>query len=393
MRRVTGSACILAYGLFGASGCELQPPSDLPFEAGMESTETCLFVDEGFGPLGEAEVSVETVVDQLDTPWAIAFLGGGDLLVTERDGRLRLVEEGQLIEEPVAEIATANTTEGGLLGLALHPDFENNRAFYLYVTRPAAGGAVNRVERWSLSEDRRSATLDRVILDDIPGGDLHDGGRLRFGPDGLLYVSTGETFNAELAQDTGSLGGKILRVTDEGEVPDENPFENPVYILGVRNAQAFDFTGDGRLAIADHGPSGELLRAGGDEISVADVGDNLGWPTIWQCEEEPGLVSPLIAWDEALPPGGAAFYTGDDIPAWRGAFMVSALRAQELHLVRFNDNFTEVEEHAVYLPNRFGRLREVIMGPDGDLYLTTSNCDGRGACPFEGDKILRVGAP
>lgn len=386
-----GARIACAAALLATGACNPLPPSDLPFEAGEQSSDTCQFVEEGFGPLGEAEVAVETVVDGLDTPWALASLPGGDLLVTERPGRLRLVEDGQLVEEPVAEIAIdPDTTEGGLLGLALDPDFETNRLFYLYVTRP---GPVNRVERWQLSEDRRSATFQRAILDDIPAASLHNGGRLRFGPDGLLYISTGETFEADLAQDPGSLAGKILRVTAEGEVPEENPFDNPVYTLGVRNAQAFDFFEEGVLAIADHGPSGELLRAGGDEVSVAEGGDNLGWPTIWQCEEEEGLVSPLIAWDEALPPGGAAFYMGDDIPAWRGALLVSALRAQQLHLVRFSEDRDEVVEHAVYLPNRFGRLREVLMGPDGDLYLTTSNCDGRGECPFEGDKILRVTAP
>ncbi|MDX1418989.1 MAG: PQQ-dependent sugar dehydrogenase [Rubricoccaceae bacterium] len=360
--------------------------------AALPEPPPCRLVQDGAGPEGTVPVRAETVADGLEVPWGLAFLPDGDLLVTERSGRLRLVEDGRLVPEPVATVEAASRGEGGLLGLALHPDFAENRRVYLYLTDASGGRATNRVERWRLAEDARSAARERVILDGIPAARYHNGGRLRIGPDGHLYVGTGDAGEPALAQDPQSAAGKLLRLTLDGEIPAGNPIPgSPAVLTGIRNTQGFDWPGDGgTIWLADHGPSGDLGRRGHDEVNVAQPGDNLGWPTLYGCEEREGLVTPSLTWEQAVPPGGAAIYTGTAIPEWRGDLLVGALGARHLHRVQIEEG--RVVGHEVYFggDESHGRLREVAMGPDGHLYVTTSNCDGRGRCPSEGDKILRI---
>lgn len=367
---------------------------DQPGNPGNEAS--CLLVDDGYGPAGTVEVQAEVVVSDLEVPWGIAFIGDGDMLVTERPGRIRLVQDGSLQPDPVATIQAVASGEGGLLGIAAHPDFESNRYFYIYYTSDSGGSTSNRVERWVLSDDRRSASRDRTIVENIPASRYHNGGRLRFGPDGMLYVGTGDGSNPDRAQDRNSLGGKLLRLTPDGEIPPDNPFPNsPVYLSGIRNTQGFDWPNESTIWLTDHGPSGELGRRAHDEVNVATAGANLGWPDIYGCETREGMVTPSLTWEEAVPPGGAAVYRGNDIPAWQGDLIVGTLRSTHLHRVVFaTETGGPVETHEVYLrgsqPSGYGRLREVIMGPDGFLYVTTSNCDGRATCPSDGDKILRI---
>ena len=356
-----------------------------------QNSASCELVEQGYGSSGQVSVRVEEVVSGLEVPWGIAFLPNNAMLVSERAGRVRLIQNGTLRPQAVATINVSERGEDGLLGIAAHPEFANNRFFYVYFTADANGTPVNRVERWRLSEDQFSATRDRTIIDNIPVAQYHNGGRIRFGPDGMLYVGTGDARQPELSQDVKSLAGKILRLTPDGQVPADNPLSgNPVYISGIRNTQGFDWVNESTLWISDHGPSGELGRSGHDEVSVAQAGANLGWPTTYQCESQQGLVTPAIVWREALPPGGAAIYKGKAIPEWQGSFIVAALRAEQLQRVVIDPQSNQVRQHEVYLQGEHGRLREAVMGPDGELYVTTSNCDGRGSCPSEGDKILRI---
>ncbi|MBI5544574.1 MAG: PQQ-dependent sugar dehydrogenase, partial [Deltaproteobacteria bacterium] len=238
----------------------------------------CLLVREGDGPTGSIPARAETVVSGLEVPWAIGFLPDGDLLVSERPGRVRLVHDGQLVPEPVIRFPTVSTAEGGLMGLALAPDFARSRWLYLYRTVDEEGGAqANRVERWRLAADARTASFDRVVFAGIRAARFHDGGRIRFGPDGMLYVGTGDATEPSLSQERASPNGKLLRLTPEGQIPPDNPLPgNAAYLLGLRNPQGFDWVPDPRaLVIADHGPSGELGgRRGHDEISLAGAGAN-----------------------------------------------------------------------------------------------------------------------
>jgi len=351
----------------------------------------CTLVENGFDPQGQVQVRVEEVVTGLEVPWGIAFLPNNDLLVTERPGRVRLVQNGKLRPQAIAAINVSDRGEGGLLGIAVHPDFASNRFFYLYFTGNSQGSAANRVERWRLSSDGTQATRDRTIIDNIPVAQFHNGGRIRFGPDGMLYIGTGDARNPDLSQDVNSLAGKILRITPDGQVPTDNPFSgNPVYISGIRNTQGFDWVNASTLWVSDHGPSGELGRSGHDKVSVAQAGDNLGWPTTYRCESEPGLVKPAIVWQQALPPGGAAIYKGNAIQEWKGSLIVAALGAEQLQRVVIDPQSGQVQKHDVYLQGQQGRLRDAVMGPDGELYVTTSNCDGRGKCLAARDKILRI---
>ncbi|WP_390883653.1 PQQ-dependent sugar dehydrogenase [Kovacikia minuta] len=375
---------------------EAKPPEtnkqNLPAAQEVAQRSTCNLVESGFGPAGKVTVRVEEVVSGLDVPWGIAFLPNGNMLVTERSGRIRLVQNGKLRSQPVANVNVSDSGEGGLLGIAAHPDIASNRLFYIYHTTNRNGSVVNRVERWRLSQDGLRATRDRIILDNIPSAVFHDGGRIRFGPDGMLYIGTGDARNPNSSQNRQSLAGKLLRVTPDGQIPPDNPFpKSPVYITGIRNTQGFDWINPSTLWVTDHGPSGELGRSGHDKAVVARAGNNLGWPTLYSCESRKGLVTPSIVWQRALPPGGATIYTGDAIPEWKGNLMIATLRSEHLQRIVFNPQAPQqIQRQEVYLQGKLGRLREAIMGPDRELYVTTSNCDGRGSCPSRGDKILRI---
>ena len=345
------------------------------------------------------------MVTGLEVPWALVFLPAqsgqldNDALVTERPGRVRLIQNWNLISQPVLTLNVVESpgTERGLLGMALDPAFAENSLFYVYYTVSENGQDVNRIERYVLSADHKSAKLDRIVLDGVPSGSIHDGGRLKFGPDGKLYLGTGDPTNYALAQDPKSLAGKILRLNSDGSTPSDNPIAgNPLYLLGVRNVEAFDWIGGGVMAIAEHGPTGELGESGHDRVELTAGGDNFGWPTVYGCESGNGFATPALSWNEAVPPGGGAYYTGNRIPEWTGSFLFGALEATHLHRVVFQTNPYGVVSHEVYFQGDYGqgggygRLRDVVQGPDGYLYVTTSNCDGRGTCPSVQDVILRI---
>lgn len=398
---VKSSKLLISALLVGLAACNVLPSEPANSEGQVtqlvsSNRQACTLVNDGYGEQGKVDIRVEEVVTGLEVPWGMAFLPQGDMLVTERPGRVRLVRGGKLLPKPVANVNVTESGEGGLLGIAAHPDFERNRLFYLYYTGDRGRYQVNRVERWRLSADGQSATRDRTIVDDIPVALYHNGGRLRFGPDGMLYIGTGDARKPESSQDVKSLAGKILRLTPDGQIPKDNPNPgSPVFISGIRNTQGFDWLNGSTLAVTDHGPSGELGRSGADKVVVAKAGDNLGWPAIQTCEPRKGLVSPSLVWQKAAPPGGAAIYTGNAIPEWKGSLIIGTLRSEHLHRVAFDPKSpSRVQLHEVYLQgdaqNGYGRLREVLMGPDGELYVTTSNCDGRGNCPPQQDKILRI---
>ena len=350
-----------------------------------QAPDCVLVADDRWGPDGTVPVRAEVVASGLEVPWSFAFLPGGDVLVSERPGRVRLLRQGQLVPAPVLTLQTAEVAEGGLLGIAVSP--QDPSQLFLYATVP---GPENQVQRWKLAADHQSATFDKLLAGGIAAAPYHDGGRIRFGPDGMLYVGTGDARDPDRAQDPNSKNGKLLRYTPDGAVPADNPLPgNPLWLLGVRNTQGFDWRKDGALLLSDHGPSGELGRRGHDEVTVAHKGDNLGWPTVYGCQAHEGFTAPVISFENALPPGGLVLYTGTAIPQWTGSVLVASLGAKHLHRIVLGEG-GRVAAHEVYLREQYGRLRELAMTPSGELWLSTSNCDGRGTCGPEKDRILRI---
>ena len=238
------------------------------------------------------EVKVETVAENLQVPWAIDFSSDGRIFFTERIGKLRVIENDKLISEPLIALDVSGT-EGGLLGLALDPNFEENGYLYLYYTYNEFLSTYNKVVRYR--EDNNKLFDEVILLDKIPGSPWHDGGRIKFGPDGKLYVTTGDAANYGLAQDLNSLAGKILRINSDGTIPKDNPFEeSPIFSYGHRNPQGIDWHPDSDILVAtEHGPSGERGRAH-DEVNVIFAGKNYGWPDIVGDETREGLENPII---------------------------------------------------------------------------------------------------
>jgi glucose/arabinose dehydrogenase len=322
-------------------------------------------------PAGGGPVRVAgTVASGLEVPWGVDFLEDGTALVTERDSRRVLAIDPQGGVQEVGEVSEAAPEgEGGLLGLAVDPA-SDGRDVYLYATT----AEDNRVLRAELEDGRLGPA--EVVLDGIPQGYIHDGGRLAFGPDGHLYVSTGETGEPELAQDPDSLAGKILRITTDGEPAPGNPdADSPVWSLGHRNVQGLAFDDEGRLWASEFGDSTY------DEINLIEPGANYGWPLV----EGPGggedLVDPLVTWPTSLAsPSGMAYADGH---LW-----VGALRGERLWRVPVRGE--RLGEPTAFLEGEYGRVRTVATTPVGDLWVTTSNRDGRGTPADADDRILRV---
>ncbi len=321
--------------------------------------------------------AVSVVTQNLDTPWAMAILPDASLLVTERVGRVRLIyPTGQLLPNPVATITdTREIGEGGLLGIALHPDFSSNLYVYLYYTYSST---QNRVVR--MIYENQALTNREIILDNIPGAANHNGGRIKFGPDGFLYIATGDAQNPPQAQDTNALGGKILRVTDQGKPAPGNPFDNEVYSYGHRNVQGLAWDSAGQLWATEHGRSG--IASGLDELNLIESGKNYGWPDIEGDETKPGMETPRkdSGPQTTWAPAGAAF-AGNRL-------FFGGLRGQTLYEATIADN--QVTNVTGHFQNEFGRIRDVIVGPDQTVYFTTSNQDGRGSPAPDDDRIIKI---
>ena len=392
--------CLLSLAACADAVDEKDNSSAMPTDAGDMIVDDACLTDSGgeFGEPGQTALKVDVVADGLNTPWGLDWLPDGSMLLTERGGQVRRIDaNGQLQESPVATVNITPSGEGGLLGIAVHPEVATNGWFYLYATVGQGNSLRNEVQRWVLDEAQTRASFESVIVPRIPALLYHNGGRIRFGPDGHLYVGTGDAGAPDLSQDLSSLGGKLLRVTDEGAVPDDNPFPGQAaYLTGVRNTQGFDWRADGALVVTDHGPSGlpvEDGRTDFDEINVVAAGDNLGWPTIYGCETRDGMITPRKTWARAMPPGGTVIYTGDSLP-WQGDVLIAVLGFEpdvgHLHRISLDDaGYVARSETYLRGDEGYGRLREVAMGPDGHIYVTTSNCDGRGQCG-SGDRILRI---
>jgi quinoprotein glucose dehydrogenase len=297
---------------------------------------------------------------------------------------------GHLAAKSYATLDVAAHGEGGLMGLALHPSLQESPYVYAMLTRQKRGATENAVIRLKHQGDR--GEFDRDIVNGIPAGTFHDGGRIAFGPDGMLYVGTGDATHPGLAQDLRSLAGKILRVAADGIIPDDNPLPGlPVYSYGHRNVQGLAWhPQSGALFASEHGPTGEFGLHARDEINLIKPGGNYGWPEATCAVSQPKFTDPLICWPDASVPSVGSAFAGDDL-------LVATLKSEALIRIRFAGSdghyrATDIQRWFISQRStgRYGRLRDVVRGPEGSFYLLTSNRDGRGSARPGDDRILRI---
>ncbi len=374
----------------GAATCKAletrQPnaPDQRPAFPGQ--TRTC-------GVKSDVAFEVAVLAKGLDHPWAVEPLPGGDLLVTEKPGRLRIVSAAGKVGQPIAGLPpVAAAGQGGLLDVALSPTFDSDRTIYWSYTEPRKGGNATSVARGVLAADRQSLGQVRVIFRAMPtyDGQHHFGSRLAFGPDGMLYITLGERSDTPMrpqAQQLDSHMGKILRISPDGSVPKDNPFVGQsnarpeIWSRGHRNVQAAAFDSEGRLWEIEHGTNG------GDELNLVEKGKNYGWPVVAYGEEysgqpiagavtaSEGTEQPVYYWDPVIAPSGAQFYTGDVFPAWKGNLFVGGMKDHKLVRLTLDNNRVTGEEHL--LADRGQRVRDVRQGPDGALYVVTDERNGQ----------------
>lgn len=337
---------------------------------------------------------VETVATGLEVPWSIVFTPDKRILVTERAGRIRVIENDKLKAAPLAVLNdVVAEVESGLLGMTIHPDFAHNKFIYVCYTTRDKDGLKERVKRFR--ESAEGLVDEKIIIDNMPAAPTHDGCRIKFGPDKKLYITTGESGKPELAQKLDSLGGKTLRLNDDGSVPKDNPFVGQknarpeIWSYGHRNAQGLDWQpGTGIMFQSEHGPSGNDAPGGGDEINIVMRGKNYGWPIIHHKMTKEGMESPLLEYTPALAPSGATFYTSKNIPEWTNNFFFACLRGKRI--VRVVLEGSKVVKTEDLYKDTYGRIRDVAQGPDGALYFATSNRDGRGQPAASDDRIMRI---
>jgi glucose/arabinose dehydrogenase len=340
-----------------------------------------------------ARYRVETLATGLEVPWAFAWLPTGEMLFTERKGRVRMLVGNKLRPEPVFVVPDVEPSgESGLMDITVHPDFAKNGFIYLAYSYNADGKRV-KVVRYKYADG--TFTDPKVIIENVPGAPNHAGMRADFGPDLKLYVTTGDSTEWKLAQDNNSLAGKILRLNDDGSVPRDNPFVGKpgyrpeMWTTGHRNPQGIAWQRGGAMFETEHGPTGfEGKGSGADEVNIIDRGKNYGWPEIVAKETRPGMVTPLLEYSPACAPASAMFYYGSLFPDLNGNFLFGCLRGERIVRVQLSGRTVLAQENM--LEGKVGRIREIAQGPEGFIYFSTSNRDGRGKPSIDDDRIMRL---
>jgi glucose/arabinose dehydrogenase len=325
---------------------------------------------------------IRTIAQNLDVPWAIDIAVDNRIFFTEKPGRLGMIHaNGTLASEPVVNIHTEDIGEAGLLGLALHPNFTQNHLMYVYHTYAKNGGLYNKV--LMLTEKNNKIVNSKIILDGIPASDSNNGGRIKFGPDGKLYVSTGDSETPELAQNTKSLAGKLLRLNDDGTIPDDNPIpESPVYSYGHRDIQGFAWHPiTKKLYASEHGP------AGNDEVNIIEPGSNYGWP-IEVCNYSTSSApirfeTPEYCFNPEIAPSGLTIAASNKL-GYQNDILFTTLRGSHLHYI---DLETRIQDNVLV---GYGRLSDVVEAHDGSLYVLTANRNVIGIGNANDDHILQI---
>ena len=318
-------------------------------------------------PVTQTEFQSDVLAENLNIPWAMDFLPNDTMIFTQRGGIVSILDNNGV--KNIGNINVTAVGESGLLGVAVDPQFSQNKYIYLYYTSDSG----NRVSRFVMNDKLENET---VLLDNIPSGSIHNGGRIKFGPDGKLYITTGDANNRTAAQDINSLSGKILRMNKDGSVPTDNPYKNYVYTLGNRDPQGLAWNpANGILYGSEHGETQN------DEINILISGGNYGWPIYQGNITAPGYISPLVVYtDYTLAPSGMAFYNNK--------LYVAGLRGSQVRQISLSDNGTSITGQQALL-TQFGRIRDVIYH-NGYIYICTSNKDGRGIPQVGDDKIIRI---
>lgn len=397
--RRAASRGILAVLIAASAAAAQQQPVPLPIHG-----EFPMKPDEDFLP-EPPNIQVTPYATGLEVVWSLEFAPDGRLFIAERPGRIRIVSpSGDLDPTPWMTFNTVNELEEGLLGLALDPDFPNEPWVYAFHAVPSGQSCVNRVSRFREVNGRGDPSSGQVLIDGLPCFTTHNGGRIRFGPDGMLYITVGEIRQPMRAQDIDDVAGKVLRLTRDGRIPEDNPWPgNPAWAYGVRNPHGLAFRpSDGALFMSDNGPSGEWAGIGArDELVIIEKGLNYGWPLVIGAPGLEEYEDPLLVWNPALAPGDLVFYDGDLMPELRGDLFYSSLSGQALVRIRFQDpqqpdRVTAIERWfraGVRGESMYGRLRGLAVGPDGALYVGTGNHDGRAPLREGDDRVLRIAPP
>lgn len=346
------------------------------------SDTTIVPIPEPTGSGNQSNKGIRAVAQNLEIPWSIDISKDGRIFFTEKPGRIRMINtDGTLESEPVAHIRTENIGEAGLLGLALHPNFTQNHLIYIYHTYVEDERLYNKV--LVLTERNNKIVDSKTILDRIPASDLNNGGRLKFGPDGALYVSTGDSEIPELAQNAKSLAGKILRVNADGTIPYDNPFpDSPVYSYGHRNIQGLAWHPmTEELYATEHGPSGN------DEINIIEPGSNYGWP-LEVCNYSPSSTTlkfktPLFCFNPSIAPTGLTIPISDRL-GYQNDVIFTTLRGPHLHQI---DLESRMQDNILV---GYGRLSDVFEAPNGSLYILTANKNAVGMGNAYDDRILQI---
>ena len=341
-----------------------------------------------------ADLTTEVVTTGLDTVWELAWGPDDFIWVTERGGRISRVDPQSGARSTVGQVDVAEIGEGGLMGLAFHPDFSTQPWIYVAHTTVSGGSTQNRVIR--LRYNGTSLGTPEVILQGIAGSSIHNGSRLAIGPDRFLYVTTGDASDASMAQNRESLSGKILRLTLEGQAAPGNPFGTRIYSYGHRNPQGMVFAPDGTLYVTEHGPSDN------DEVNRIEAGRNYGWPNVHgRCDGDIGpaelsfcsanaVAEPLAIWTPTIAPAGVGYYDHTLIPGFRRSLIFATLKDATLYRLQLSGDGRSVESTETLFDRDFGRLRAVLVAPDGSIYIGTSNRDGRGTPMPNDDRIIRL---
>jgi len=320
---------------------------------------------------------VTVIAENLKKPRAIA-VSENRIFVTEKDGMIRVIQNNTLLESPLATLRTADVFDGGLLGITLHPNFSTNHLMYVFLTYEENNTLWNKILQ--ITESENKLVNAETILDKIPGSSFTNGGFIKFGPDDKLYIGTGTVSEAShLPQDLNSLSGKILRINDDGTIPEDNPFDNsPVYSLGFRNPQGMTWDDSGNLFVAEFGPEKN------DEINLIQAGKNYGWPE-QQCSGNEKFEDAILCYDPSIEPGGILYYSGDSLD-FESSFIMASMRSANLYQLDFDEGLSSQKS----ILSGIGRVRDVVEGQDGSLYVITSNTDGKGFPDSMDDKLLRI---